>query len=230
MKPAVFSAAAALIAGTAGLFLWKKKNPSAEVSFVRKSILTPDSYREITSAIREQFNVRYWPELKRSRDERRRCHPDSAEYQTIVLNFQKTIKRLNDESTEMVLKTFRLPKSIFEESVNFFDSDEELKEFGENLIKPIPRLAQQTKLSMGDTKRILEYFSTKLKEKNYECLDVDEYLVLTSQIEDEIYKAYRIEIEELNSAYEKFKDSLEEIVEPMKMQTSSIMASSDNSF
>ena len=165
-----------------------------------------------------------------SRDERRRYHPDSGDYQTTVLNFQKVIKRLIEESTNEVLKIYRLGKEIFEESVNFYDSDIEMKEYGENLIKPIGQIMAPTKLSKNDTNKILQYFSNKLKEKNSECLDFDEYLVITSQVEDEIYKAYRIEIEEVTAAYEKYKDDLEEVVEAMKMQTSSIMASTDNSF
>ncbi|OMJ85757.1 hypothetical protein SteCoe_12823 [Stentor coeruleus] len=226
----VFSAAAAMfLAGTAGAFYWRTLNPESE-SFIHKKILTPDSYKEITSAIRSRFSSKYWPELKAYRTERRRCHPDSAEYQTSVLNFQKTIKRMVEESTNEILKEFRVNKDVFEESVNFYDSDLELKEYGESLIKPINPVLPPTKLSMNDTNTILQYYSNNLKDKNSDIIDFDEYLVITSQIEDEIYRNYRIEIEEVTNAFEKYKDHLEDVVESMKMQTSSILASTDNSF
>ena len=176
------------------------------------------------------FSSRYWPELTKSRDERRKYYPDSPEYHTCVLTFQKTIKRLLEESTNIVLKNYRISKEVFEESVNFYDSDPELKQHGENLVKPINRELPPTKLSREATKSILVYFSNKLREKNNECLDFDEYIVTTSQIEDEIYNMDRIEIEEFNYAVEKYQDHLGDIIKSMKQQTSSILASSDTSF
>jgi thymidylate synthase len=229
MGKAVLSAAAMLLASTAGVFYWRSMI-TAPQEYTQRRILAKDSYKELTIEIRKVFTDKYWPEQKKSREERRKCHPESAEYQTCVLNFQKTIKKLIEESTIEVLKKYRIAKEIFEESVNFYDSDEELKEYGENIVKPNNQELPPTKLSMSDTNKILQYFANKLREKNSDCLDFDEYLVITSQIEDEIYKAYRIEIEEVNNAFEKYKDHLEDVVESMKQQTSSILASTDTSF
>jgi len=80
------------------------------------------------------------------------------------------------------------------------------------------------------TKQILLSFSQKLKERNADYAEVDEYLVATSQIEDEIFRAYKIEMEEFNAAVEKHKEHVNEILDDMKQTTSAIMASSDNSF
>ena len=223
------SAAAMLLAGTAGAFYWRSV-ANATGEYIKRRILTSESYREIAINIRRLFSERYWPELKKSRTERRKYHPDSTEYHTCVLNFQKTIKKLHDESIATVLRDYRVKKDIFEESVNFYDSDIELKEYGDNIIKPLSPDPQPVKLSENDTNKIMQYFATKLKEKNSDCLDFDEYIVATCQIEDEIYKSYRIEVEEINDAAEKYKDSVEDIVESMKQQTSSMLASTDTSF
>ena len=83
---------------------------------------------------------------------------------------------------------------------------------------------------MADAHKMLQYFANELKEKNSDTVDFDEYLVITAQIEDKICKTYRIEIEEVKNAYEKYKDHLEDIVESMKQQTLSVLASSDTSF
>lgn len=223
------SAAAVLLASTAGVYYWKLK-PKPNTDFMQVQLLTPESYKEIAVKIRECFNNKYWPELKTCREQRRRCNPASPEYQAIVLNFQKVIKRILDESTHEVLTRFRIPKQTFEDSVNFYDSDPELKEYGENIIKPLPVEISRSKLDAEKTKQILFTFNQKLKERNADYVEVDEYITTTSQIEDEIFRAYKIEMEEFNAAVEKHKDFVNEILDDMKQTTSAVMASSDNSF
>lgn len=224
-----FSAAAMLLAGTAGAFYWRSVQ-SAPSEYINRRILTPDSYKEIATCIRKVFSEQYWKEIKKSRDERRKYIPDSGEYQDCVLNFQKTIKRLLEEATVIVLQEYRVSKEIFEESVNFYDSDFELKDFGDNLIKPLSQDLPPAKISINDTRKILHYFDSKLKDKNSECLELDDYIVATCQIEDEVYKSYRIEVEDVTNMVERNKSEFEEIVDSMKQQTSSILASADTSY
>lgn len=223
------SAAAMLLASTASLLYWKKRQ-SQDSDFTQRQILTRESYKEITTGIRQNFSKKYWPEVRKFRNERRTYSPYSQTYQNIVLNFQKVIKRLVDESTHEVLKDFRVYKEIFEESVNFYDEDPELKEYGENLIKAIPIDGNKMILSKARTNEILSYFSSRLKEKNAECLELDDYLLSTSEIEDEIFKRYEVEMEDLTSAVEEYKDYLQDIVEDMRRETSNIMSSTDVSF
>lgn len=225
----IVSAAAMLIASTASILYWKKRQ-SHQDDFTQRQILTRDSYKEIATEIRLAFSRKYWPEVKKFRNERRSFSPYSQNYQNIVFNFQKVIKRLIEESTLEVLKEFRVNKEIFEESVNFYDDDPELKEYGENLIKALPLEANKTILSKARTNEILSYYSTRLKEKNSECLELDDYLLSTSEIEDEIFKRYEIEMEDLTSAVEEYKDYLQNIVEDMRRETSNIMSSTDVSF
>ena len=225
----IASAAAVLLASTASLFFYNlRKKPNDD--FLQVQILTCESYKEITSQIRNTFNQKYWIELKSSREQRRRSMPASQEYQTIVLNFQKVIKRILEESTLEVLSHYRVNKRVFEESVNFYDNDPELKEFGDNIIKPLPIEYNRIKLNAELTKQILLFFNSRLKERNEDCIEVDEYLVAAAQIEDEIFKEHKIEMEEFNAAVEKYKHYVNDIVEDMKFTTSTIMAGSDNSF
>jgi hypothetical protein len=225
----IASAAVMLLASSAGVYFLKFRRKPDE-DFLQVQILTPDSYKEITTQIRTLFNQKYWVELKLCRELRRRCLSTSQEYQSIVLNFQKVIKKILEDSTFEVLNHFRVNKKTFEESVNFYDNDLELKEFGDSIIKPLPIEFTRIKLTADQTKQILMSFNEKLKEKNQEYTEVDEYLVATSQIEDEIFKEHRIEMEEFNAAVEKYKKVVNDIVEDMKITTSAIMASSDNSF
>ena len=225
----IASAAAVLIASTASLFFYNQHKKSNK-DFQQVHILTCESYKEIATQIRNTFNQKYWTELKSCREHRRRSMPGSQEYQTIVLNFQKIIKRILEESTLQGLSHFRVHKAVFEESVNFYDNDSELKEFGDNIIKPLPIEFSRIKLNAELTKQILLFFNSRLKEKNEDFSEVDEYLVSTAQIEDEIFKEHKIEMEEFNAAVEKYKHYVNDIVEDMKFTTSTIMAGSDNSF
>ena len=225
----LFSLGAMLLASTAGVIMWRKSK-SGQSDFLQRRILTRDSYKEITAAIRVRYSSKYWPEVKKFRIERRSFSPSSQSYHNIVNNFQKTIKKLIDESTQEVLKTFRVEKEIFEESVNFYDEDPELKECGENLIKPLPIETCRNLLSRAMTNEILIYFSNRLKEKNSECIELDDYLLSTSEIEDEIFKRFGIEMEELTYAVEEYKEYLHEIVDDMRRETSTMMNSVDTSF
>jgi hypothetical protein len=220
---------AMILASTAGVFIWRKrKNQGSD--FLQRQILTRESYKEITSTIRLKYSQKYWPQVKKFRIERRTYSPSSQIYHNIVVNFQKIIKKLIDESTAEVLKDFRVSKEIFEESVNFYDEDPELKEYGENLIKAIPEETNKSVLSRALTNEILRYFSNRLKEKNSECIELDDYLLSTSEIEDEIFKRYNVEMEELTFAVEEYKEYLHEIVDDMKRETSTLMVTGDDSF
>ena len=196
---------------------------------IKKYILSKECYKEVTIAIRKQFSLLYWPELKKSRDQRRKLQARSAEYEKCVSHFQKKIKNLIEEATKKVTKEFGISNTIFEDSVNYFDSDADLREYGEKLVVPLPIENKKVRLSREETKKVLTVYSMRLKDCDTGCPDLDEYLILNTQIEDEIYRAFRIEIEELTQALELY-DDLDDLVEPLKSQTSYILASTDDTY
>ena len=219
--------AAAIFTTAAGYFFFSSKRNKSIL--IKKHILSKESYKEVTFAIRKQFSAIYWPDFKKSRDERRKLQARSAEYEKYVSQFQKKIKDLIEEATKKVLKDFGISNSIFEDSVNYFDSDDDLREYGEKLVVPLPIENNQARLSREDTKKVLTVYSMRLRECDRGCPDLDEYLILNTQIEDEIYRTFRIEMEELNHAVEMY-DDLEDLVEPLKSQTSYILASTDDTY
>ena len=225
IKALLISAVA--IFSSAGCFFYSSMRSKSIL--IKKYILSKECYKEVTIAIRKQFSLLYWPELKKSRDQRRKLQARSAEYEKCVSHFQKKIKNLIEEATKKVTKEFGISNTIFEDSVNYFDSDADLREYGEKLVVPLPIENKKVRLSREETKKVLTVYSMRLKDCDTGCPDLDEYLILNTQIEDEIYRAFRIEIEELTQALELY-DDLDDLVEPLKSQTSYILASTDDTY
>ena len=165
-----------------------------------------------------------------SRIERRTLQARSAEYEQCVLKFQKNTKNFLEEAQKQIVSEFGISDKIFEESVNYFDSDSELKEYGEKLVHPIPLEPIKITLSREQTENILKLYTIRMKEFENGCQDLDEYLTLNHQIEDEIFRTYNIEIEELNFALQQYNNELKALIEPLKTQTSYILASTDDSY
>ena len=220
--------ASALVLAGASSFLYIRSKKKSQ-SLIKKQILNRESYKAFTHAIRVAYTANYWPELKKSREERRKLQARSAEYEKCVSNFQKKMKVLLNDATKKAIKDFGISEKIFEESVNYFDNDSELREYGEKLVQPLTQ-EPGILLSKEEVRKILNFFSSRAKENESECLDLDEYIVSNSQIEDEIFRTYKLEIEDVNFAFEKYKNDLEEIVEPLKNQTSYILASSEDAY
>lgn len=193
-------------------------------------ILTEKSFIEICQKIRKEYSNNYWPAVKVCRNERRKFPARSENYERVISDFQKKTKAYLDEATKSVTSKYRISPRIFEDSVNYYDSFEEISHYSEEIVKPAYTEEIKSKLTKDQVVEFMVYYSNRFTELNVDYLDFDEYLVVTSQIEDEIFSKYQIEVEELNHEYEKYKDELEDIVEPLKNQTSYILASTDDSF
>lgn len=221
-------AAAALCTTTAVvLYLRSKSSPQ---DLITKTILTKESHIKITQKIREIFSMIYWKELKNARIERRKFQARSAQYETVVSGFQKKIKSFLEQAQAQVLKEYRVTKACFEDSINFYDSDPNFKQYGCDLVKPLPENKKKEVLSREETKEILTFYSERYKEYENDCPDLDEYMEINCEIEDEIYRIYKVEIEEVNAAFEAYEKEMEEIVEPLKNQTHYILESNDRSY
>ncbi|OMJ87109.1 hypothetical protein SteCoe_11259 [Stentor coeruleus] len=229
MAARIFAYAAAALCTTAAVAMYiRSRNNSKD--YIKKTILTKESYKEVCHEIRKYFSEIYYKELNLSRIERRSLISRSAEYEKIASNFQKRLKPMLEEAQLKTIKQYRISKKYFEDSVNYYDSDPELKEFGDQLVQPLPMKNTGKKLSKEETRVILNYYSTRLKEFESECPDLDEYMLINMQIEDEIYRTYKVEMEDLNAGFEMYKSDMEDIVEPLKNQTSYVFASTDDSF
>lgn len=99
-----------------------------------------------------------------------------------------------EEANKKVIKLFRITNAIFEDSVNYYDSDMELHEFGESLIVPLPVENCELRLSKENTKKALKIYTKRIEECDLGCPDLDEYLILNSQIEDEIFRGLRLKL------------------------------------
>ncbi|CAG9326499.1 unnamed protein product [Blepharisma stoltei] len=219
------------VAISAGVFLYFYTRKKQKGNMLRVEILSKESFIEICQNIRSQYSNNYWPAVKECRIERRRYSPKSENYEQAIVNFQRRTKAFLDSATEQVTRKYGISHKIFENSVNYYDSFPEIAQYSEELVKPAYTEEIKSDLTVNQVRDVMIYYSNRFNELNADYLgDFEDYYIVTSQIEDEIYKKYKIEVEELNNEYEKYKTELEDIVEPMKTQTSYILASADDSF
>jgi hypothetical protein len=221
--------AATALCASVGIIVYLKKRQSSS-DFITTKVLSPESYKEVATAMRALYSKNYWKELALSRSKRRNLLARSAEYEKEVTDFQNLVKELVQRAQKQILGEYRIKSEYFENSVNFYDSDYEMKQYGNDLVNPYSNESQKKKLGKEETERILTYYSSRMKDFEIECPDLDEYMIINMEIEDEIFRNFKVEIEEVNAAWEMHKKDLEDIVEPLKNQTHFILASTNDSY
>lgn len=209
-------------------YVFSKKKVRKDIHMVQ--ILTSDSYIEVIEEIRKLYSEQYYTKLFKVRTQRRRYAPKSLEYQRIMQDFNKETKSILEDSTSSIIRKYRTNLKTFENSVNYYDSDPELKTYAENLSYPTYQCKEEPVSSLEEIKDILSYFSQRFKDLGVEDMELDDYMVVSSQVEDEVYARYGLEIEAVNAGYQLYEGECAEIAEPMKSQTSYILAAADDSF
>jgi hypothetical protein len=223
-----YALASVAVCASLGLAFYLHKHRLSP-DYLTIKVLSPDSYIAITKAMREFYSKNYWKELAQFRSQRRELNPRSAEYQKIADNFQSLVKNLVIKAQERILREFGISTEDFERSVNFYDSDPELKQYGCDLVNPYSKNNSEIRLSKGKTKEILVFYSERMKEFESDCPDLDEYMLNNMEIEDEVFRRFGVDIEDVNAAWEVHKKDMEEIVDPLKNQTHYVLASSSDS-
>ena len=211
-------------------FYFLQKKSTKQDPFITVEILAPEDFKKVCREIRRMYSSKYWPAYNTCREERRKFPSKTIEYENIVISFNNKNKNLIEETRSTVLRKYWVSEKVFEDSVNYYDSDNGLREYAENLVTPLYNDDHSSSLTREQTIEILNYFNERYQEF-HDIIEINDYTVLIKRLEDEVFEKFKVEMDQVNSAYEKFKDAqLEEIVEPMKCHTSYILASADDSF
>jgi hypothetical protein len=221
--------AATTVAAITGAYFYHHSNTCAS-GIILKQVIKKSTYIQIIQEMREFTNSGYQKKLKEFREKRRKLDPESLEYEKLVISFNHESKSLVEQAQELVLKKYRLTQSHFEDSVNFYDSDPELQNLVINVFDTFISVKEEQLLGLEETKRILDYYQSRLKEYESDCPDLEEYMIINNKIEDEVFKLFSIEIEVMNASWEIYKKEIEDMYEAIRNQTYCVLASTDNSF
>jgi hypothetical protein len=220
---------AAALAAATGLILFLK--PRALPSGLKViTIINRSSYIEISSEMRKYFQKRYKTSLKAHRAYRRSLISRSAEYQESIQSFNKSVNDLVSEAQVNVLSWYKLSQNYFENSVNYYDLDPDVKHYAEKVFDMDLPVSESQIMGPEKTKTILDYYQSRLREYESECPELEEYMIINAQIHDEIFRKFEIEIEVLNASWEKNKEEFGDMYEGLRNQTYYVLASTENSF
>ena len=221
--------AATALATAAGLYLYLK-SPAPPNGLTIVQIIKRSTYKSLTTQMRVYFKENYQKELINYRKTRRLLLSRSAEYEKCVQDFNKRVQDLVEEAQVLVLTRFGLSKKHFQDSVNYFDLDPELQSCAGEMVDPTIQVESGQILGKEETKKILDFYQARLKEYESECPELEEYMIINVQIEDEIYRKFKVELEVLNASWEVYKEEFQDLYEQLRNQTYCVMASTDNSY
>lgn len=220
-------AASALVAAGA-YFYWKSNGENSGI--VLKQVIKREFYIQLIQEMRQYFNLRYLKSVKEYRETRRKFEPQSSEYENAVVAFHHKTQALVEDAQKEVLRRYRLSKDNFELSVNFYDTDPELKDLVASIVDTKITINSDQILDRDETKRILDYYQSRLREFESDCPDLEEYMIINTRIEDEVFNEFGIELDVLTESWEIYKKDIEELYEQIRNQTYCVLASTDNSF
>ena len=229
MKWKILACAATAIAALAGAYILLRPK-SLEPGIILIQVIKCETYMEICKSMRDFFTTKYQKKLKKYRNLRRTLPSSSLEYEKCVLEFNQKTKKIVEKAQNSILHSYSILKKTFEDSVNYYDSDPLLQPYANDIVNTSIPIDAKKILSKDLAKEILDYFQNRLKEYESDCPDLEEYMIINTQIEDEIFNVYGIEIEILTGSWEVYKKELEELYEPLRNQTYCVLASTDNSF
>lgn len=228
MKWKILACAAAALSTAAGLYFYLSRAPPEGLSMVQ--IIKRSTYKTLTSQMRDYFKANYQKELRNYRQYRRTLSSRSAEYEKCVQDFNKRVQELVEEAQVLILSQYGLSKKHFQDSVNYYDLDAELQNCAAEMVDPTVQVEDGQILPKEEAKNILDFYQARLKEYESECPELEEYMIINIQIEDEIFRKFKIELEVLNASWEVYKDEFQERYEQLRNQTYCVMASTDNSY
>lgn len=225
-KHLVYSAAAM---ATATSLLLCLKSRAVPAGLQQVQIINLKSYVQISTEMREYFKERYVRSQRKLREYRRSLISRSAEYEQAIKDFNKKVRLLVAEAQEQVLKKFRLTKKQFEDSVNYYDSDLNVRNLAEKIYDVGMPVQEKEILEPEQTKAVIDFYKERLEEYESDCPELDEYMIINAQIHDEIFRKFKVEIEVVDASWERYREEFGNMYEGLRSQTFYVLASTENS-
>lgn len=171
--------------------------------------------------VREQYSQLCLSLKREYRAKRRSFDPLSAAYAQCVLDFSHKTQELLESTTSSVLQSLHLSETTVDRSLFYYVKDADIEASKQLVNELINDTTLPSSLTLEVTRDILAYFQTHLVARDEDGLD--EYLVASAQVEDEVWREFGYESEEVEKAYERYAEELQEMTNGLVAQTRFVM-------
>lgn len=227
--------AGAVVVGVTGLLLLRKKpapkttTQDRDPKYVQIDILSKEQLLRFFRLLREKYTKEYVAVRAEARRKRRQLPPDSSEYRECVLALTEKSKEILEAKTLEVLDILRVKEETIDHSMFYYVKDSEIEEAKNVVNEPLNDAKLPNDMTLEKARDVMSYFQENLVAQDEDSLD--EYLVTTAQVEDQVFHQFGIESEVMEKAFEKYGAELRDLSEPMMHQTRFVLQqTSEDSF
>ena len=205
-----------------GVIVWSKlrksqKQVESDQRYINIEVVPKSTLLTFFQNVREQYSREYFSLRHQSRLKRRALDPHSPGYEQAVLDFSEQSKDILETITSSVLKSMGLSETVVDRSLFYYLKDADIEAAKQLVNEPINNTNLPAGLTVEVAKDILTYFQTHLVAQDEDGLD--EYLVTSAQVEDEVWRDFGFESEEVEKAYERYASELQEMTDGLVAQT-----------
>ena len=201
--------------------LYRKR--SAGVSYFTIKLLTRESVLTVTKEVRELYSEMYLRLRHQSRTQRRHFDRESAEYQRAIEELSSSTKKILEKASQSVFTKYSLTESLFDDSIAYFEDDPEVSQNAESMCEVLNATLCPSTLTPARLREVFEYYVQRLTD-----LEESDLMLKAAIISDEIWEKYGFESEEIDVAYQKYKEDVEDLALKIKEETSEALDSDDN--
>jgi hypothetical protein len=126
----------------------------------------------------------------------------------------------------MIFHQYSIDENLLDDSIAYFEGDQEVSAAAESMCEVLNNTQCPASLTSAKLREVFQYYLQRLSEED----EVeDDYMLKAAVISDEIYEKYGYESEEIDMAYQKYKDDVEDIALKIKEMTREALDNDDTS-
>lgn len=219
--------AGAVLFGCTGLYLWMNRSRispppiTTDCKLVPIDVIPRDILLTYFRRTRERYSRQYRPLKVSSRSKRRQVTAGSQAYEAVVMGFDDDSTKLMAEVAHAVMEEMGITETLVNQSLIIYTSDEEVQHAWEDTNEALNYATTPKGLTVEKMREILTYYQDHLAAPDE--TNLSEYLVSVAMVEDDIFRLYGYEVEEVEKAYERDKTALKDMTEPLVALTKSVI-------
>lgn len=197
---------------------------SSGVSYFTIKLLTRESVLLVTKEVRELYSEMYLRLRHQSRVQRRKHDRNSIEYRQAIEELSSSTKKILEKASQSVFAKYSLTEALFDDSIAYFEDDPDVSQNAESMCEVLNSTLCPDSLTPAKLREVFQYYLDRLK-----VLEEADLMVKAAVISDEIWETYGFESEQIDVAYQKYKEDVEDLALMIKEETSEALDSEDNS-
>lgn len=214
-----------LVGGTGVYLLTRSKDSTSSTATDCKLVPIEVVSREVLldyfHRTRERYSRQYRSMKVASRAKRRQVTSGSPAYEEIVREFDDDSTKLMKEIATSVMDEMHLTEQLINQSLIIYSTDEEIEQAKEDTNSAINYASVPKALTVEKMREILTYYQDHLEVPDE--TNISDYLVSVAMVEDDIYRLYGYEVEEVEKAYERDEGQLKDMTESLVALTKSVI-------